>query len=671
MNVEYRKNRDQPTIYGKKRAVVDYVGPQVDCGRFPIKRAAGETVTVVAHAFGDGHDHIRAEILYRKREQREWAIGEMTYEVNDEWSASFRVLELGEYLYTARAWVDHFATWQSDLRKKLEAGQNVAVELQMGGGMILATAGMAEPDDAPKLTEWAQVLQSPSHLARASDIALSEAVTEMMGKYTGKSLATTYDKELTVVVDRHKAVFSTWYELFPRSFGEAGGHGTFRDCERLLPEIAGMGFDVLYLPPIHPIGRTNRKGKNNSPVSTPDDPGSPWAIGSALGGHMTIHPDLGSLDDFQHLIGKAGEYGLEVAMDLAFQCSPDHPYVKEHPEWFRWRPDGTVQFAENPPKKYEDILPLNFETDQWQTLWEELRSVVHFWIDKGIRIFRADNPHTKPFAFWQWLLSEIRRDYPDVIFLSEAFTRPKVMQRLAKIGFNQSYTYFTWRNTKWELEQYIQELTQTEIGEYLRPNFWPNTPDILPQYLQFGGRPAFIIRLLLAATLSASYGIYGPAYELCVNQALEGREEYLDSEKYEIKQWDGDAKGTIRPLVERVNRIRRQNPALQSIRNIELCPIDNQAMLCYVKMTEDKSNIIVAAVSIDPHHKQSGWVRLPLHEMEIDPRRPFLAHELITDDKYIWQGEANYIELEPRTMPGHILRIHKGLRRETDFDYFM
>ncbi len=361
MNAEHPENQNLLTVHGKKRAVVDYVGPQVDCGRFPIKRAAGESVTVVAHAFGDGRDHIRAQILYRKREQSEWTIQEMIYEINDEWSASFKVRELGEYLYTAIAWVDHFATWQSDLRKRLEAGQNIAVESQTGAEMVLAAAETAESDDAPKLREWAQVLQSPGSLVRASDVALSEALTELMRKYTDKSLAVTYDKELVVVVDRPRAVFSTWYELFPRSFSEAGKYGTFRDCERLLPEISGMGFDVLYLPPVHPIGQTNRKGKNNSTLSTPEDPGSPWAIGSSLGGHKAIHPDLGSFDDFQRFIGKAGEYGLEVAMDLAFQCSPDHPYVKEHPEWFRWRPDGTVQFAENPPKKYEDILPLNFE----------------------------------------------------------------------------------------------------------------------------------------------------------------------------------------------------------------------------------------------------------------------------------------------------------------------
>jgi starch synthase (maltosyl-transferring) len=500
---------------------------------------------------------------------------------------------------------------------------------------------------------------------------LGDDLAETVRRYPDRSFATTYHAELAVVVDRLTAVFSAWYELFPRSFGKDGRHGSLRQCEQLLPEIAAMGFDVLYLPPIHPIGQTCRKGKNNSITAAPDDPGSPWAIGSSAGGHKAVHPELGTLDDFRHLRENAGAHGLEIALDLAFQCSPDHPYVTEHPEWFRWRPDGTVQFAENPPKKYQDIIPLNFETDAWRALWEELRSVVRFWIDQGVRIFRVDNPHTKPFSFWEWLIGDVRRDYPDVIFLSEAFTRPKVMQRLAKIGFNQSYTYFTWRHTKWEIEQYIGELAHTEVGEYLRPNFWPNTPDILPQHLQYGGRSVFIIRLILAATLSASYGIYGPAYELCVSEAVDGREEYLNSEKYEIKQWDRNAKGNIRPVIERINRIRRQNPALQSIRNIELYSVDNEAMLCYGKMTEDKSNIIIVVVNLDPHHRQSGWVRLPLHEMEIDPQKPFLAHDLLTDDKYIWQGEMNYLELDPRVMPGHILRVHKRLRRETDFDYFM
>jgi starch synthase (maltosyl-transferring) len=670
---------------GKKRVVIDYVGPQVDCGRFPIKRAAGETVTVVAHAFADGHDQIQVELLYRKTGQDDWTVRAMAYQINDEWSASFPVTGLGDYSYTVRAWPDVFGTWQSDLRKKLEAGQSVAVELQIGAALLRRVTQRAQPADAERLEEWALACENggqsedgtypPSETvrppSRVVELALGAETTAVVRKYPDRSLATTYPRELTVTVDRPKAVFSAWYELFPRSVGRPGEHGTLRDCERLLPEIAALGFDVLYLPPIHPIGRTSRKGRNNSTSVTEADPGSPWAIGAPAGGHKAIHPQLGSFDDFQHLLAKAAEYGLEIALDLAFQCSPDHPYVKEHPEWFRWRPDGTVQFAENPPKKYQDILPLNFETDRWRELWEELKSVVLFWIDRGVRIFRVDNPHTKPFRFWQWLIGEVRRQCPEVIFLSEAFTRPKVMEHLAKAGFNQSYTYFTWRNAKWELEQYIRELTRTNVSEYLRPNFWPNTPDILPQYLQFGGRPAFLIRLILAATLSASYGIYGPAYELCVAAALDGKEEYLDSEKYEIRDWNRDAPGNIRPVIERVNRIRRQNPALQSIRNVELYPVDNEAMLCYGKMTEDKANITIMVVNLDPHHRQSGWLRLPLERLEIDWRQPFLAHDLLTDDRYIWQGETNYVELDPGVMPAHILRVQKRLRREADFDYFM
>mgnify|MGYP006285540865 FL=1 len=656
---------------GRRRAVVDFVGPQVDGGRFPIKRAVGETVSVQAHAFCDGHDHIRVEMLYRRTENEEWDVREMEYAVNDEWSATFAVTAIGRYVYTVRAWIDHFETWQSDLEKKFAAGQNVAVELKIGAELLREAATRADAAGAEKLKAWADALESPADVDEAVELALREETTALIREYPDRSLAATYPLELAVTVDRPKAVFSSWYELFPRSLGTDGRHGTFADCERMLPEIARMGFDVLYLPPIHPIGQAHRKGKNNVTTATADDPGSPWAIGSSVGGHKSIHPELGTLEDFRRLIRKADEHGLEIAMDIAFQCAPDHPYVAEHPEWFRWRPDGTVQFAENPPKKYQDILPLNFESEKWRELWDELKSVVLYWVDQGVRIFRVDNPHTKPFAFWHWLIEEVQGEHPDTLFLSEAFTRPKVMQRLAKVGFSQSYTYFTWRNTKWEIEQYIRELTRTEVGEYMRPNFWPNTPDILPQYLQYGGRPAFIIRLILAATLSSSYGIYGPAFELCVSEGVEGREEYLNSEKYEIKDWDLNAKGSIRAVVERVNRVRRQNASLQSIRNVEMYPVDNEMILCYGKATEDGSEMTVTVVNIDPHHRQSGWVRLPLDQMGIDPRRPFLMHDLLSDDKYIWQGESNYIELDPHVMPGHILRVQRRMRRETDFDYFM
>jgi starch synthase (maltosyl-transferring) len=501
--------------------------------------------------------------------------------------------------------------------------------------------------------------------------ALSEELAELAHKYPDKSNASEYPVELSVSVNRPKALFSSWYELFPRSCGRQTEHGTFTDCERMLPDIKKLGFDVLYLPPVHPIGRTNRKGRNNSTKCRVSEPGSPWAIGSADGGHKEVHPELGTIEDFRALVGAAQQHEIEVAIDLAFQCSPDHPYVKEHPEWFRWRPDKSIQYAENPPKKYEDILPLNFESDHWKELWNELKSVVDFWIEQGVRIFRVDNPHTKPFAFWQWLISQVKKTHPDVIFLSEAFTRPKIMQRLAKVGFDQSYTYFTWRNTKFELEQYMNELTKTEVCEYMRPNFWPNTPDILPQYLQYGGRPAFIIRLILAATLSSSYGIYGPAFELCVNQAAEGKEEYLNSEKYEIKDWDRNRPGNIRAVIESVNKIRKENPSLQQIHNLNFYNIDNNMITAYGKTTDDMSNITITVVNLDPFHKQSGWLNLPLQELGIDPAQPYLLHDLLSNDKYIWQGSHNYLELDPRVMPAHILKVHRRLKREQDFDYFM
>ena len=656
---------------GRKRVVIDAVRPQIDGGRFAVKRALGETVTVRADVLADGHDRLRVELLYRRVEQTSWTVREMVHQINDEWVASFPTTELGDTLYTVRAWVDHFATWQADLAKRIEADQDVTVQLQIGAEMLEATAQRASTADAEQLNRWAKRLRSARKTDTAIKFALSAEMAELAAKHPDRTFATLYGKELRVDVDRTEAVFSAWYELFPRSLGIDGKHGTFEDCARVLPEIAQMGFDVLYLPPIHPIGQTNRKGKNNATISTPSDPGSPWAIGAGDGGHKAVAGELGSLDDFRRLVDTAREHGLEIALDMAFQCSPDHPYVKSHPEWFRWRPDGTVQFAENPPKKYEDILPLNFETDQWESLWEELRDVVLFWVDQGVRIFRVDNPHTKPFGFWEWLIAEIRNRHPDTLFLAEAFTRPKAMQRLAKGGFNQSYTYFTWRNTKWELEQYIQELTQTDVGEYMRPNFWPNTPDILPQYLQYGGRPAFIIRLILAATLSSCYGIYGPAFELCVSEAVESKEEYLNSEKYEIKQWDWKRKGNLRSVIERVNRVRKENPSLQRFRNIRLFSINNESLLCYGKISDDRSDVTVIVVNLDPHHTQSGWVQLPLDELGIDPHQPYLMDEALTGDKYVWQGHSNYLELDPHVMPAHILRLRRRLRRETDFDYFM
>lgn len=658
---------------GKRRVTIENVRPEINCGRFHIKRVVGEKVVVFADIFADGHDSISARLLYRRLRDDLWEEAPMRFIENDVWKGEFVVKELGIYHYTLRGWVDHFKTWQNDLRKKFEAAQDIRMDLLMGAGYIEETSKRTLGNDKSKLTEIVNFLRNEVDAGKAISVALSEELSGLIDKYPDKEFATNYEKELTVVVDSGKALFSTWYELFPRSrFLKPDGHGGLKDCEAVLPEIARMGFDVLYLAPIHPIGKTNRKGRNNSLELSTNDPGSPWAIGSEEGGHKAIHPLLGNFGDFERLVKKAQGYGMEIAMDLAFQCSPDHPYVREHPEWFKRRPDSTVQYAENPPKKYEDIFPLNFETKQWQKLWEELKGVVLFWVEKGVRIFRVDNPHTKPFHFWEWIIKEVKRDHPDVIFLSEAFTRPKVMYYLAKLGFTQSYTYFTWRNTKKEFIEYFTELTQTEIREYFRPNLWPNTPDILPEHLQYGGRPAFITRLVLAATLSSNYGIYGPAFELCVSEAVPGKEEYLNSEKYEIKHWGWDKPGNLKDLITRINKIRKKNPsALQTTWNLKFYEVDNEQLLFYGKVTEDLSSIILVVVNLDPFHTQSGWVTVPIGEFGIDSNQPYLVHDLLSDDKYVWQGERNYVQLNPHVLPAHIFSLRKRLKREADFDYFM
>ena len=558
----------------RKRVIIEGVKPEIDGGRFPIKRTVDDRVSVEADIVTDGHDVIAAQLLYRREPEADWQAVSMQPLVNDRWQGEFPVQELGRYRYALQAWVDRFRTWQRDLKKKVEAGQDVAVELLVGAGFIAEVQGRASKAAARKLGEYAKILRGEGGLAEKLAAALDPELTRLMGQYPDKRFITLYDRGLAVVVDPVKARYGTWYEMFPRSCAAvAGVHGTFKDCEARLPYIAGMGFDVLYLPPIHPIGVTNRKGRNNQPQTEPGDVGSPWAIGAAAGGHKAVHPKLGTLNDFRHFVARAREFNLEVALDIAFQGSPDHPYVREHPNWFRWRPDNTVQYAENPPKKYEDIYPFEFETEDWQALWEEFNRIVRFWIEQGVHIFRVDNPHTKPFHFWEWLISDIKKDYPEVFFLAEAFTRPKAMYRLAKVGFSQSYNYFAWRNTKREITQYLTELTRTEVREYFRPNLWPNTPDILPEYLQFGGRPAFMIRLVLAATLGASYGIYGPAFELCESRPREaGSEEYLNSEKFELKHWDIKGPDSLKDFIARVNRIRRENAALQKRLESEFLP---------------------------------------------------------------------------------------------------
>lgn len=659
----------------RKRVFIGGIRPEIEGGRFPIRRVVGEEVTVEADIFADGQETLSAVLLYRKASDSNWVEAPMQFVINDRWQGSFVVTELGQYLCTITAWVDRFKSWRRDLVKRIEGGQeDISVNLLVGAGLIAEASDRASSSNNPVMRDWAQILQSKE--AKEQDkvqLALSEEVSRLMDRYSDRRFTVTYPHELVVSVDRQKARYSTWYEMFPRSSAsEPGRHGTFKDCEARLPYIAEMGFDVLYFPPIHPIGRTNRKGKNNALVASPDDPGTPWAIGASEGGHKAVHPQLGTIDDLRHLVTKAKEYGIELALDLAFQCSPDHPYVEEHPGWFVWRPNGSVQYAENPPKKYQDIYPLNLESEEWRELWEELKSVVIFWIEQGIHIFRVDNPHTKSFYFWEWLVASIKKAYPDVIFLSEAFTRPKVMYQLAKLGFDQSYTYFAWRNTKWELTQYFTELAQTEVREYFRPNLWPNTPDILTEYLQFGGRPAFMVRLVLAATLGASYGIYGPAFELCENRPREpGSEEYLDSEKYEIKHWDIDRSDNLKDFVARVNRIRRENPALQNNSNLQFHTVDNSELICYSKHTDDLSNIVLVVVSLDPHHIHSGWLELPLEPLQLDLRQPYQVHDLLTGARYLWQGPRNYIELNPNVCPAHMFRLRRRIRTERDFDYYM
>ena len=656
---------------GCSRVVIENVKPEIDCGRFPAKRTVGESMTVEADIFADGHDALSALLLYRKDRVSRWTEVPMQSLVNDRWRGSFEVEEIGNYYYTVQAWVDRFKTWRQRLAKKVEATQDVALDLLAGADLIELAAKRAADEDRKSLNRFAAVLRGD--LSAAIQSGLDEALAALMEKYPDRSWPATYDKELRVNVERSKARFSTWYELFPRSCAAAPDkHGTLRDCQERLPYIAAMGFDVLYLPPIHPIGYSFRKGKNNALAAQPDDVGSPWAIGAKEGGHKAIHPQLGSLADFKRLVTEAKKFDIEIALDIAFQCTPDHPYVTEHPEWFCKRADGSIQYAENPPKKYQDIYPLDFESEHWEELWNELKSVLLFWCEQGVRIFRADNPHTKAFPFWEWIISEVKQSYPDALFLAEAFTRPKVMYRLAKLGFSQSYTYFTWRNTKSELTSYFTELTQTGVSDFFRANLWPNTPDILTEYLQFGGRSAFMTRLVLAATLGANYGIYGPAFELCENVAREpGSEEYLNSEKYEIKRWDLEKPDSLRELIARVNRIRRENRALQSDRSLRFYAVDNPEIIAFSKSTADLTNIVVVVVNLDPHHIQSGWVELPSEELGLDPQQTFQMHDLLTDARYLWQGKRNYVQLDPDSVPAQIFRVRPRIRREQDFDYFM
>ena len=663
---------------GRRRVIIEEVQPQIDGGRYPAKRVLGDTVTVTAAIFGDGHDHVAARLLYREGTAAgKWQTAPFVALTNDLWAADFVVDKLGTWQFTIEAWVDHFDTWVSDLAKRLGAQpdpqeptqqvtpQDIPLALRIGAGLVAAAGMRAKGADAKTLKLAAAKLEAVAE-ARVPyyESPLTDELVALVAKYPDLGHATKYPAKLSLWVDRERARFSSWYELFPRSAAPTpGAHGTLRDVEARLPEIAAMGFDILYLPPIHPIGLAYRKGKNNSVTAEPGEEGSPWAIGAPEGGHTAVHPKLGTLDDFDHLQGATREYGLELALDIAFQCSPDHPWVGEHPSWFTLRPDGTIQYAENPPKKYQDIYPLNFESSDWRGLWDALYEVFRFWVDRGVRVFRVDNPHTKALPFWEWCIAEVQKNAPDTIFLAEAFTRPHVMYSLAKAGFTQSYTYFTWRTEKAELQEYFEELTTPPVADFFRGNLWPNTPDILHEQLQTGGRAMFMQRVILAATLGASYGIYGPAYEL-----LEGRpakptagktasEEYLDSEKYEIRDWDRSSPDSIAPLITLLNQIRHAEPALQRNEGLVFHAIDEPHLMVYSKSTTDFSSVILVAVNLDAERMHSGWVNLALDKLGLPSEGSFEVEDLLTGARYIWKDRWNYIALDPLTMPAHIFRV--------------
>jgi starch synthase (maltosyl-transferring) len=646
-------------MQGKSRVVIENVQPVVDGGLYSAKRTIGETVQVSASIFGDGHDHIRASVLYKKADATKWNSIELQPTYNDEWQASFKVEELGKYVFTIHAWIDHFDTWYDGFKKKAAAKVDVKVELMEGAEFLkkLAENGKAN------LLSLATKLENVSKHQEAIELVLSNGFAQIVKDYPLKENETKLDEEIEIVVEHAKANFSAWYEFFPRSSSlEKGKHGTFQDCTKLLPRIAAMGFDVLYFPPIHPIGKLNRKGKNNNVQAKSGEPGSPWAIGSDQGGHKSILPELGTLDDFRKLVKDAKGFGIDIAMDIAFQCAPDHPYVADHPDWFKQRPDGSIQYAENPPKKYQDIYPFNFETNDWKNLWEELKSVFFYWIEQGVTIFRIDNPHTKPIPFWQWVIEEVQKAYPGVIFLAEAFTRPKIMASLGKVGFTQSYTYFTWRVTKQEIIDYMNDLVLGPSRNYFRPNFWPNTPDILPFHLQNRGEDSFIFRYALAATLSSNYGVYGPSYEFYENTPMEGKEEYFNSEKYEVRHYDWKKTNRMTDIMSLLNKLRKENAALQSTWNIQFCPIENSQLIAYLKATDDLSNVILTIVNLDPNGKQSGYVQLPKVRLGLSDKINVKLHDLMTDEHYMWTQEWNFVELSPGKMPFHLfkLEIHES-----------
>jgi starch synthase (maltosyl-transferring) len=647
--------RTLPDPDGRRRVVVEAMTPEVDGGEYPAKRIAGEPVLVACDLLADGHDAVAGALLYRRLggdgERGERAEG-------------------GTWEATIEAWIDSFATWRRGVAKKLEAGQPVSVEMREGAQLVASAAERARGTDAKLLREAAaQATDASVPEPKRFAVLGGDAIAAVMAKVPDLAAATRA-RPLRITADPPLARFSTWYELFPRSAGAPGKHGTLRDVAAKLPMLKEMGFDVLYLPPIHPIGRSFRKGKNNALVAEAGDVGSPWAIGSSEGGHKAVHPELGTVADLRALVTAARGHGIEIALDIAFQASPDHPYVKEHPEWFRKRADGTIQYAENPPKKYQDVYPFDFEGPAWESLWLELKSVITHWCEQGVRVFRVDNPHTKSLRFWAWCLAEVKAAYPEAIFLAEAFTRPKLMYALAKAGFSQSYTYFTWRHTKQELAEYMTELTRPPVSDFYRPNFWPNTPDILPEHLQFGGRPMFIQRLVLAATLASNYGIYGAPFELMEHVARPGSEEYLDNEKFQLRSWDLDREDSLRDVITLVNRIRRENPALQDNR-IAFHPTDNPNLLCFSKRSANGENVVLVVVNLDAQHAHAGWTDLDLGALGIGANESYQVHDLLSESRYQWQGGRGYVAIDPGIIPASIFRIRRRVRSEHDFEYFL
>ena len=641
-------------------AVIENLRPLLDGGRYPVKRVIGEDLAVEADVFKNGHDVVAAALKWRTLGETRWQETPMQHVDNDRWRGVCTLYENAIYEYTVEAWTDTFRGWREESAKKFEAGiSSLTAEALEGALLLEAAAGRAyDYNDANRLHELSQKFQV-SNAAEINAIAHSGELEVLMATYPDRAGATQYSPPPRVIVDRTIARTAAWYEFFPRSAEGRGDRGsTLRDSLPRIDDAKAMGFDVIYFPPIHPIGLTNRKGRNNSTTALPQDPGVPYAIGSDAGGHKDVDPALGTIDDFDWLQNEVRRRGMEIALDFAINCSPDHPYVREHPEWFYKRPDGSIKYAENPPKKYEDIYPLNFRCKDWPALWAEMKSIILFWAEHGVRIFRVDNPHTKPLPFWEYLINGVRARYPDVIFLSEAFTRPKMMKALAKAGFHQSYTYFTWRNSKQELTEYFSELTQTDMREYFRGSLFTNTPDILPFALQDGGRPAFMIRFALAATLSSLYGIYS-GFELCENQALPGREEYLDSEKYQFKKRDWNAPGNIKDWIARLNKIRRENRALQFYDNLQFHHADNDAILFYAKMTASRDNIILVVVNLDPHRKQSSYVDVPIDQFGSMEADIYQVHDLIGDARYTWRGRRNYVELDPEIQPAHVFRVRR------------